>query len=426
MYPPYQIPLGYFGALTLAGLLWRDRQAGRAISPRRIGILFMAVALASVVMIVVLRQGQSAFTALMSSVYPGQRKIDEAREFWKIFMNNALVLRFHQSNVKIGNICESAGFIFLFPLVIPMALVARGMRGRRAAFVALAAFCGLVTLWEITDGLTLLGKLTLLDRVPNNRFNLALGLADRGLLAAFFGMYPGPAVQSTSRRGRWLLVATWIAFLVCVGWTVHREIPIFSRLPWALEFLALAAVQLAVAYSALRGRAHGLAALVALAFVMTAWFNPVVRGGYEYFSDNPLSLRIRALDAEKGGGSLWATFNDIPMANLIRALGIRSYNGLETYPSLKHWAALDPANAQTYFYNRIGYSCFEFGATPAKIEFVLHGLDYFCARLNPDHPLFAQLGVDYLLVRKKEEVIPPMRGYSQVYEDRFYLIFRRR
>ncbi len=145
-----------------------------------------------------------------------------------------------------------------------------------------------------------------------------------------------------------------------------------------------------------------IAALALLSVVCTAWFNPVVRGGSAYLTENPLARAILTLDRREGGGTRWIVFNDPRLPNLLRAVGVRSVGGVHYYPQLELWKRLGLYDHAAEGWNRYANVQFALKANDGQIGLQLPFLDQVVVRVHPDQPAFAALEADFLIYAGKD------------------------
>jgi hypothetical protein len=163
----------------------------------------------------------------------------------------------------------------------------------------------------------------------------------------------------------------------------------------------------------------GLAALLALC---TAWFNPLVAGGSAYLRENALSQRILAVDRERGGATVWASYGGIGLGNLFRAIGVRSVSGVHPIPQLELWQRLDPERQHEDVYNRYAHVLLDLPA-PDSPRFEVVDTDAFLLRIAPDGPELPRLGVTHLLVDARDRFRPHFERYAPLAEVGRFRLF---
>ena len=163
--------------------------------------------------------------------------------------------------------------------------------------------------------------------------------------------------------------------------------------------MALVALNGVVAFLVLR-RWRPVAVVGAMAAgsaVCTLWFNPLVVGGTDYLTDNPLSTEILEIDERHGGESVWVTYGSPRIANLFRILGVRALDGTHVSPHFDLWKTLDPLGEMRPVYNRYAQVRFRLprGGEPALSVLPPWGL---YVALDPRGAELAAMEVTHVLV----------------------------
>jgi hypothetical protein len=198
-------------------------------------------------------------------------------------------------------------------------------------------------------------------------------------------------------RGAAAVLAALAAALLALGArALHGAVPELG----AVASVALVALNGFAAFSILRrwrpvAVVGGLAACSA---ACTLWFNPVVMGGTDFLTGNPLSARIREIDAAHDGESVWVAYGSPRMGNLFRILGVRSLDGTHASPHFELWEKLDPLGAGRSVYNRYAQVRFR---VPTGNEARLSVLPPWSlyASLDPESGELSAIGVTHVLVR---------------------------
>lgn len=138
-------------------------------------------------------------------------------------------------------------------------------------------------------------------------------------------------------------------------------------------------------------------ALAVVSFAFTMSFNPVVHGGARYLTDNPLSQRMRALDREENGNTVWVVFGEPALGNLPKILGLKSLSGQYFYPQLGLWKTLDPQAKYLGNYNRYANSNWRMRPGPG-VEVEAPQADMLVVKIDPANEGLRKLGVNYFLV----------------------------
>ncbi|MGZ3696807.1 MAG: DUF7657 domain-containing protein [Bdellovibrionota bacterium] len=400
MYPPYQIPLAYAVAAASLGLLFRipprDRPLARILA--RTGVVGLSLCGAAVIGLYFFHDARSEFQSLTASVYPGHRVIPSGGAwFWRFFGNNVASMSEFGSHPLFGNICEGSSFLLFFPLVI-FGMGQDLWKERRRPdpmLIALGAFCLGLFYWSVFGIPESVNNLMLLSRVPGQRARIGLGLADMALIGTYL------AKRYRDRRAGnpkpWSIpFLLWAVFLAVLLIQADGSLHLFSRWVNIRYSLLIVGSELLAGYWVLQGRRRAFGLVLALSFVLTTGFNPIVRGGYDFISGNPLSRKIQEINTASNH-PLWATFDNCVMPNFVAGLGAHAIDALQAYPHLEIWSQLDPSGANRDHYNRMGFVCLTYNKNPKAVEFSNFSGDSVSIQIHPDNPLFLKLGVKNIL-----------------------------
>jgi hypothetical protein len=235
-----------------------------------------------------------------------------------------------------------------------------------------------------------LARASLWSLVPGHRSVIALGLAEVLLVARLLSR--SPPTHGSLRVG---LSLAWGIVVSVLGVALSKELPDI-RLAWVMVFALANAV---IAWIALAPRWPwlGMAAVAAASCAVSAWFNPLVRNGSEVLRDNELARAVIEVDREHEGTSVWVAFANVGLANLFRAVGVHSINGVHPVPQLELWKKIDPGGVEVDEYNR--YAHVVFGAAQSVEPTIMRrSTDAFRVLVNPASPALHELGVTHVMV----------------------------
>ncbi len=393
LYPPYQLPLAQLAVVLVAGLAWERRAALRA-RPLLPLVGFASAAAASVAIGVgfALDAGPT-LERMLATAYPGERvSLGGDLVFWRIFSHALLLGSRVDDWSPVLNIAEGASFWLFFPVSGAVALL-RAWRGRPDPLsLALLAYATLLLVYSTLGLPNFLAKATGLSWAQPTRTLIALGLADTLLLVRVLATAPS---EPPARGFVAAVVCGWVALLTLVSREVNHA---FGEVGSAWLVGACLANAL-VAAGIVRGwRPARLVAGAALALLATTfWYNPLVRGGTAFLSENPLSRKIVALDEAAGGKSLGISYGPPYAANLFRVIGVRAITGVQSVPQLELWRALDPNRKYERIYNRYAHVTARSAGTPG-VRFRLPAPDSFELIVEPGAPELRALGLTHALI----------------------------
>ena len=395
VYPPFQVPLAYLALLLFGALGFAHREALdlRAHAGWRAAALVLAAVIAVSGVALFFGAAGDAIESMRNTVYPGHRlSLGGGRSLADLLAASIGAPLLVSDYGPLLNACEAAGFWLLSPVLLAAALWRWAARGQRpdAVMLALAGAWTALVLHATTSMPAWLARASLWSLVPGHRSVIALGLVEVLLVARLLSRSP-----PTHGRLRVGLSLTWGAAVAVFGVALSKELPDI-HLSGVLVF-ALANAILAWIALAPRRPWFGMAAFAVASCAVSAWFNPLVRNGSEVLRDNELARAVIEVDQEHEGASVWVAFANVGLANLFRAVGVHSVNGVHPVPQLELWKAIDPGGVEVDAYNR--YAHVLFGAAQSlEPSFVRGSFDAFLVLMNPASPALRELGVTHVVV----------------------------
>ncbi len=403
LYPPFQVVMGYFGLFTLLGLVLRSLKQGRTIRWNRDQTFGLVAALLLVGFASgrLLQIATDAIEITQGTIYPGQRFASGgAATLWQVFSNNVFPHYFVRESPTFGDtICEAASFILLSPLIL--FLLCR--KPHRSALVtdplllSLFAFTALLMVWNLFGFPEYLARFTLLSKAPEARTVIGFGVADVALVVAFLSSSRTSEIRFSSRAGIAVFLALVLSLLIALLLVIASHEKDVLQSGALLQVSALIVAQLVIAFLLTRKRQSALFVFAAVNVVSTGWFNPVVQGGYEYIWNNPVSAKIRELDATRDGHSSWIILDDMMLGQLPPMLGVRSLTGVQFYPQMQIWSVLDPQRRQEHGYNRFAHVVFHLLDTPFEPRIGSPAPEVTFVEIHPDDPKLLALPFDYVI-----------------------------
>jgi hypothetical protein len=396
LYPPYLVLLAYLFLFLVVGFIWESWPTLDLRLHLRVRLLGLGVALliAAGGVLVYLVDAGDVIAVMRQTEYPGSRVETGGNGKWYQLITANLWTSLRVLEYRpLGNICGSSAFWFLFPVIgaaVMWRLAARKERADRL-LVALTLFCAGI-LWYRHVGIPeSLARVSLFSTVLTKRTILALGLADALLLLRYLSL-----TKRLMGRGAAAALAALGASLLALGaHALHGALPELI----AVASIALVALNGVVAFLVLR-RWRPVAVVGAMAAglaICTLWFNPLVVGGTDYLTGNPLSKEIRKIDERVGGESVWVTYGSPRIANLFRILGVRAVDGTHVSPHFDLWETLDPWGEMRRVYNRYAQVRFRLPTGDDPVLSVLPPWGLF-VDLDPGGAELAAIGVTHILV----------------------------
>ncbi len=402
---PYLITLFYVILFCFVGLRVTDRRTpagSRFHAPLILALACLTVSLLAIFF--VFQNGESIQIAAGSS-YPGKRFVSGGEGTWVDLLRGSFLTWAHPFKWHaLGNISGASSFCLFFPLTCLLIFFfwRRDHQRPNGIQVALMACLLLLLTWYLVGLPASVAQGTGLNRVPERRTLLAIGLCDVLLLCSVLRQHLASPFARLIRDPLlgWAMGGLAIVLIV-EGYALRQMLPSYSLgkmigagcftfllgclfvfLPrWFIPTFAMASV------------------------CSTLAFNPLVRGGTAFIAENPLSQAITAISQEAVGKGIqpqWVAYGsqryDIYLSNLFRMLGIRSVDGVHPYPQPALWTRLDPHRSFEEVWNRYAHVRFELPSEPGQFSIDLVQNDLIVVRLQPGTPLFSTLGITHILV----------------------------
>lgn len=432
LYPPFQVVMGWFGVFALAGLILRSRGRGRSLDLDRhhgAGVL-LALLLGGFAILRLFGVAHEAIAALDATLYPGQRVASGgASSLWRIFSNNVYPHYFVRASQAVGgNICEAASFVLFFPLLLGLWLRKSSRRALAGdpLLIALFAYLALLLAWNLLGWPEALARLSLFAKAPAQRTAIGFGVADMALVVAWLGSPAQAAALPRTRPGRLAFVLAMLCPLLLLVLVLGRLDPQLVGAGALLQIGLLVSAQLAIGCWLAQRSPRALLAFACLNVVSTGWFNPVAHAGFEQIRNNPVSMKLRELDAASGGRSSWIVFDDLVVGQLPPMLGVRSLASVQFYPQERFWNLLDPERRMAAAWDRFAHVAFRVRSDPGPLTLASPSVDVCVVDSHPDDPRLLALPFDFALqAGEPSEALLASRNYRRVASAGRYHFFER-
>ena len=428
VYPAWQVPLAYvFGALGVwdtASWVHEHRDAAGArlrslLPPICISLVLVGVGVAASV-----ASEWGALQTVAQTVYPGNFiQAGGGLLQWHANTSTALLCALLPDQFA-PNASEASAFFSLFPLGIlgALALLVRQAHARHIDGCLLALTCAYgILIWHGVWGLpSLLGKLTLLNRVQTGRLPMALGYLDVALLVRVVCLIGHPkqhAVKTSARHldaprrpCRWnalVAIATSCLLAGMLAFAARQSRPdLMGARECVYLWLALIACivplmlpcdffehdcegQPVTSSSSARMRDAWLLASATIVLVAGLCVNPWQRGADALLQSS--MLREVGRIAQENPGARWIADN-ATLGQACVSVGAPTINSVNVYPDLERWHALDPSGTYEENYNRFAHISF----TPGDVtSFQNPTRDTLAVTITPEDAL--KLGATYWL-----------------------------
>lgn len=413
LYPPFQIACGIALALFVLGFaLEKLPTFTRQELMTKCVVVGLALVIAGATTLAFIQTHADVVHTINNTVYPGKRVIKSggydaphllSSQLGGQFSNDKKAAGYQIAKISATNQSESANYLLLLPfLLLPCLYFLYNDFGKQNptdyAMLAVIATFLLFLLWLFVPHLGILGKVTLLDKVPQNRLLIGLGVLNifqvvlliRRMLRDKKQLFPHSLVLA--------YVALIFLFEIALGIHAKHAFADFIGLP---KVLALALPIPLIVYALLR-RWFVVASIVICAFTvfLGIGINPLYRGT-SVLTKDPLSQTIRNLASRDSGR--WVS-EDIFLENFATMNGANSLTGVYTYPQLDLWKQIDQGR-QSHIYNRFAHVNFNFDRQAAMYQTSLKavGRDSFGVIVEPCGTFLRNNNVHFLITEVKFE-----------------------
>jgi len=418
IYPAIAVIVGWL--LPFAGAAWcwehRKNLPWNECRLDRAGAFILALAIVGTSLGMFFREGGEYLQLLQNTTYPGRRfSTGGGFPLWAFFSHDFFAETCNHPGSWLGNICEDASFIFVFPSVwcLLLVLLVQYRRWLDSWSLILAIYVAGVMIYTYVGFPDWLAHLTLFGMSTNNRTQMGLGLADLLILVA--AVSNSRLRESLNFNTRWIGLLLWVSLLVAGGFWFKSYWP-HLKLYWLAAGVGFQAI-LACLWWSKNFRSGGMALLALASFAYTIKFNPWVRGGSDYLFKNPLSAKILELDRADRNIHPWVVMGDFVTSNLPRMIGVRSLGGYRGYPDFELWKLFDPDGKYYATCNQLGFVSFEAGnSMDADITSPAPGV--VVVNINPSSPAFDKAGVRFFITvgNPTIQLFEKDSGFSEVFK----------
>lgn len=418
-YPAQQIPLAYvFGALALFIII--DNR--KMFKGRDILLIVAAVIVFAGLAGLTVYNSLDTIEATMNTVYPGKRvNTGFGTSVVQLFSYITFIFApFDEANLILrDNVCEMSVFYSLFPVGIIGAVYSM-IKRRKADFlyIILILIEVLFLIYCIFGLPVFASKITLLNYSFCNRIMSIVGFIDIILLFRFLS---GKCADKTpnEKKPKILKIVLYIAFIPIIVLVMVWLYTAGLRPSYIIWIMAGALIMWLV-YLILRNTAeHKERFAITIICVMSLLglcINPVQHGTKVIYENETVKeiSSIREEDPE----ALWIFVSkDSHVNNIPVAVGARTINSTNTYPTLERWHKIDKTGQYEDVYNR--YAFIKTDITDGDTKFTLNNPDDITVELNQND--LDTLGISYILSYK----LINAEGYNKIYNDSNYYIYKK-
>lgn len=390
-YPPYSLPLS--GAVVAIGLIYLGgyRTTARTLVVT-VGTSLLTAAVATGL---ILLTNQSAYEALATTLYPGERRV--SGEFIGLGLafgapfNGVLQFNDPVAGTNASEASSSWTFTVLLWLALVVAAWAQANRASRIRTALVGVVLAVGFSWFLIDWPPALG-----EAVP------VLNLVQPWRLGQVWGLVVIIAVALVFRaRPRLLLVvvtaAATMALLFAAGVGFDRQyVPSTETTGIVGITLTATAIVVLLMVNSRVARALGLLLAVVAAFLTVYWVNPVHRG-LEPLRGSVVADQVVALAGDRDPASgYWAT-DSFWFGSLLAANGVPAVSGETWTGPSSEWRILDPTGRYERQWNRaVSKTLFRWEQGRDEPFIFAAQPDEINISIDPCSPLLDEFGVAFV------------------------------
>lgn len=407
LYPPFQIPCMIAVVVFLLGWLLEQYPNRKAL----VKVLSLWPYLLLTVFITGAVGGTYYLTkkevihTITHTVYPGIRVItsggtDPLLSF-SSFLSPNLQYDEKAASGYLQNQSEASNFIFIAPfLFLPsLYLIIREKRRHNKMLWGLLLInillaCFLARMHLITPWLDPMYQLLLLDKVPNTRLVMGLGIV--GILQLFLLMKALDTTNLKKYELRWMAAMSagiGLIVMLLIGHYTVDHFPVFIA-SYAKVYLFAIWIALGIFLILQKRFIAGLIVIAAFSLLSVYRIHPFYQGLGPLTS----SQTIQAIKSYPSDGK-WIVLEDRLIINLPLIAGKQSLSGVQFYPQFKLWQELDTDNKYEQVYNRFAHVLFSADEKYTE-KMTLRYADLFVVKFDPCEDFF-QKNTKYVLSPKE-------------------------
>jgi hypothetical protein len=403
LYPPFQVPLMYLYFFIALGYLLREKnfQKIREGWKLKVAVFSAAMIVLGIILFHYYTISKDSFQMMLNTVYPGRRISTGGNlisgkffaDFFGMFMTDTRLPKIWM------NICEASGAIMFFPIVFyMMGLYYIKFKKTDTLLLSLSAFVILCSVYVLIGFPLSLSKLTLFFMSPDFRTLPVLAIGNCVLLICLLG---SQKLIFKKENFSWIefgiLVISIFIFMKLVSSHINKATEnYFTPNQVNIATVLILGSYLFIRYKDFKFTRPILYIMLLGMTVHNAQANPLTKG-LSAILDNPLSRMSRDIykkDPEAG----WVWFGKVRTSNLLKASGIKLFNGVKYLPPLDDMKILDPDKKYDSVYNR--YAWMSMGMHINWRDTVIFRQTYndgYTIFMDPCSPRLKQLGVKYIV-----------------------------
>ncbi|GAB3709174.1 hypothetical protein GCM10027592_45120 [Spirosoma flavus] len=362
LYPPYEVPLGYFLLICLAGFIVRNPDWNRMKSGLNMKLVSAGIAILvmGILGYLVYNDLKDTIKVLANTVYPGKRSELGGTGFvgnWFSEFYYTWVME-KQLPPKWLNICEFSHYMNFVPVLV-LGSVATFVKNRKidVMMLGLSILSIVLLLWILVGFPEFLAKLTLLNTSPTRRTQVPFGFASV-LFAVLYIDYASKSSQLDNR----LVTIGLVIVLAIASYFISGTMQTDSGNLFTTNQLIISSLLFIILNGLLlfsfswRYRFLAFGIIVTLYYLPNLKVNPVNKG-LTAMTENTLFSTVKTM-GEAEPNAKWVVMGDRFLSYLISGTGVDLLSGVKFIPDFKTMRTLDPTAKRDSAYNRYAHTVY--------------------------------------------------------------------
>jgi hypothetical protein len=367
LYPAWQVPLGYLFLVLFLAVVLRDGLL-KKFNGLKLTYFSLSALIAVIILISWWLDAKDAIHTLVSTVYPGQRV--EVRggyiEPWYFIKGITNIFSMFNDLKGYPNQSEIASFVYFSPpLLIAAGLAMWRLKNFDGVTITLIGFIGFVLVFQFLGLPNIIAKYSFWGRSTPSRADLALGMAQLMLLAAWINLF----LRMHEMDRKWVFIRSsaaiilWCAF---IGYSFLYVAP-KSAIQANPAVLCAAIITMGVlGYWLIRGAFENV-------LILTCFWGLSIASTFHPLSFTPSFIKadLHSCNANNKEGGMVVTLGSQVPAMSFLAAGVHVINGILYYPQFALWKIIDPTGNAKDIYNRYQHLIF----VPGSIDGLTHRIE---------------------------------------------------
>lgn len=412
LYPPYQVPFGYFLLVCAVGFMVR-KNAWNEIADRgllKIGSAVVGILALGVILYFYYQDAKSTYEVLGNTVYPGKRSELGGTGFvghWFVeFYSWWLSDTKHPQNWL--NICELSHTLNFIPIVV-LGSTYQFVKDRKVDYllILLGLFLVVNLVWILVGFPEWLAKLTLYNTSPTRRTQIPFGLASVVFTVLYID-YVSKQKQFTNNLLTAIVGVTAAVTIYLINVHLQQTTGSFFKFNQLL-ITSIAFIITNVLLFCGTGIPYKfqLFCVAVLLYILPNFsVNPINRG-LSAVTEHPLYMKVREIQAGEPNAK-WVVIGNQYISYMVSATGVDLLSGVKGIPDFPTLHKLDPSMKQDSAYNRYAHTAYYSyidGTNSDTVIFRNNFEDAYSVGLDPCSPKLKAMNVRYFIFDKQPQPV---------------------